>query len=185
MRKSLILVSILLTSIFFSLDLSPPVDAQGVSPNPTVELDCDDVGGFDLFTYDGVGSRIGFQCGLDNPTQYIENVTVTLSGPFFLQYNLSTNTQQSFYIIQNNTVIGPIFNDGATSVNIIIDAYDSTNFLVVFWEDYGDINWDGSNSPDGRLYSPLPPNLVTVTARVTNASGIPCTTCPTEQENVT
>ena len=183
MRKSLFLVSILLASIFFSLDLSPPVDAQGVSPNPTVELDCDDVGGFDLFTYDGVGSRIGFQCGLDNPTQYVENVTVTLSGPFFLQYNLGTNTQQSFYIIQNNTVIGPHY--GESSVNITIGAYDSTNFLVAFWEDYGDINWDGSNSPDGRLYSPLPPNRVEVHATVTDVSGIPCTTCPTEQENVT
>ena len=78
MRKSLILVSILLASIFFSLDLSPPVGAQGVSPNPMVEIDCDDIGGFDIFTYDGVGMRIAFQCNLQNPTQYVEEVTLTV-----------------------------------------------------------------------------------------------------------
>jgi cyclophilin family peptidyl-prolyl cis-trans isomerase len=181
-RKSLILVSILLTSIFFSIDLFPPVDAQ-VSPNPTIELDCDEIGGFDLFTYDGVGSRIAFQCSLENPTQYVEDVYVSLNGDFSLHYNLSTYTQQSFYFIQNNTVIGPMI--GTNNVNITVDAYDSTIIHVAFWEDYGDIYWDGSDSVDGTLSSPLPPTWVKVNARVTSASGIPCTTCPAQENNVT
>ena len=181
-RKSLILVSILLTSIFFSIDLFPPVDAQ-VSSNATIELDCDEIGGFDLFTYDGVGSRIAFQCSLENPTQYVEDVYVSLNGDFSLHYNLSTYTQQSFYFIQNNTVIGPMV--GTNNVNITVDAYDSTIIHVAFWEDYGDIYWDGSDSIDGTLSSPLPPTWVKVNARVTSASGISCTTCPAQENNVT
>ena len=181
-RKSLILVSILLTSIFFSIDLFPPVDAQ-VSSNPTIELDCDEIGGFDLFTYDGVGSRIAFQCSLENPTQYVEDVYVSLNGDFSLHYNLSTYTQQSFYFIQNNTVIGPMI--GTNNVNITVDAYDSTIIHVAFWEDYGDIYWDGSDSVDGTLSSPLPPSWVKVNARVTSASGTPCPTCPAQENNVT
>ena len=184
MRKSLILVSILLASIFFSLDLSPPVDAQGVSPNPTVVLDCDEVGGFDLFTYDGIGSRIAFQCSLENPTQYLEDIDVSLYG-ISPQYDLGSYVQQSFYIIHNNTIIGPT--DGNNNVIVNVDAYDSTNFSVAFWEDYGDIYWDGRDSSNGNgtLSSPMPPNFVTVNAKVVGASGMPCTTCPNQEDNVT
>ena len=168
MRKSLILVSILLASIFFSLDLSPPVGAQGVSPNPMVEIDCDDIGGFDIFTYDGVGMRIAFQCNLQNPTQYVEEVTLTVDSGGSYRIQIQENGNST-----NGT--NPI----------TIDAYGSTNFTVAFWEDYGDNYWDGSNSSNGTISSPHPPNLVTVTARVTNASGIPCTTCPSQHDNVT
>jgi cyclophilin family peptidyl-prolyl cis-trans isomerase len=188
-RKSLILVSILLTSIFFSIDLFPPVDAQ-VSPNPTIELDCyRDGEGFDLFTYDGVGSRMYLSCRLENPTHYVEDVNVSLHGAFSLQYNLSTYSQQSFsffqydYDLQTWEKIGPLA--GNNHVNITVDAYNSTYVEVAFWEDYGDIHWDGSDSADGTLSSPLPPNVVTVNAKVVSASGMPCTTCPTEQENMT
>jgi len=176
MRKSLFLVSILLASIFFSLDLSPPVDAQGVGANVTVELNC--TGNIESWGvwetennswYSGATRMTGAaagsvkqagNCSIQNPSQYnikIEIIQQSPSGIDCCMYmrgvedgNFTFTTGNESMIVSLGPNSGP--DDGFMS-NIIIDAYANEATLGV--------------------------HLTNISARVIEANGEDCGSCLT------
>ena len=165
MRKSLILVSILLASIFFSLDLSPPVDAQGVSPNLSVQLDCDDysedtwgvwevgIGYTNIVGQTDTGS--GGYCQITNPTEYVIDVEIIQDTTSELMCCLHFSDSTSNGSNPNSHVTG------MESLNVTLNSY-SQGELWIF------INRNEFSSGS---------HIINISARVTSASGMPCTTC--------
>ncbi len=117
------------------------VAAQGVSPNPTVSVACSPAA-IPIEVHPGAARTGTTYCTATNPTQYVEDVTITVTA-------------------------------GGLAVAhpglITVGAYDSATFEVV-------VRGDNRMAEGSRS--------ITITARVTSASGIPCTTCPSVQSSV-
>ena len=115
--------------------------AQGVSPNPTVSVACSPAA-IPIEVHPGAARTGTTYCTATNPTQYVEDVTITVTA-------------------------------GGLAVAhpglITVGAYDSATFEVV-------VRGDNRMAEGSRS--------ITITARVTSASGIPCTTCPSVQSSV-
>lgn len=117
------------------------VAAAGVSPNPTVAVTCSPAA-IPIEVYPGAPRTGTTYCTATNPTQYVEDVTITVTA-------------------------------GGLAVAhpglITVGAYDSTTFEVV-------VRGDNRMAEGSRT--------ITIVARVTSASGVPCTTCPSVQSAV-
>ena len=176
MRKSMILVSILLASIFFSLDLSPSVDAQGGGANVTVELNCTgNIGSWGVWETEnhslmsggtrvtGAASmsvKLAGNCSIQNPSQYNIKIEIIQQSPSGInccmgmlqgQYpNFTHTTGNESMIISLGPNSGP---DDGFMGNIFIDAYANEATLGV--------------------------HLANISARVIEINGEDCVSCLT------
>ena len=115
--------------------------AQGVSPTPTISISCSPAA-IPIEVHPGAQRTGTTYCTATNPTQYVEDVTITVTAGGLA-----------------------VAHPGIVTVG----AYDSATFEVV-------VRGDNRMAEGSRT--------ITITARVTTASGVPCTTCPSVPSSV-